>query len=91
MIFPFSFFMGLSQSYILGCELIKLTPVDSRFFSMLFSIDSFSNFAFHYLVCYKFDLYSFIRFILYRVMPASQVRCKFGMLIKVMFFVFFKN
>jgi hypothetical protein len=89
MIFPV-FFMGLSQFYILGCGLIKLIPVDSRFFSMLFLIDSFSSFTFHYLVCYKFDFCSFIRFILYRVMPASQVIYKFGMLIKVTFLSFLK-
>jgi len=49
----------------------------------------FFNLAIHYFVCLKVDLYFFIQFILYEVIPPSQVGRKFVMLTRVKFFFFY--
>jgi hypothetical protein len=77
--------VGLTRSHISSHELVKLTRIDSCFFS----IDCFFSFVFHYLVCLRVGLYYFIQFVLYEVILLLWLSYKFDMLTQVRFFHLF--
>ena len=84
MTFSTFLYMGLSRSHVLGCELVKLTRVDSVFF--LISIDIFFSFVFHHLVYLRVDLHCFNQFFMYEVILILQPGYEYDMLTRLFFF-----